>query len=113
MLFDTTLQQALTNLLNNACEASIKPLEIEIRHVDMALSLRIMDDGPGLTADQKALVGEVGFTSKPDGMGIGLFLAINTIRRSGGSIEFKGGVERGTITEVTLPLTYKNREAND
>ncbi len=104
LLYDKTISQAIINLLNNAADASSESLEIHTKIEDKALLIEIKDTGKGLTEQQIAMAGEVSFSNKPDGMGIGLFLAITTIRRSGGSIEFKSRQSVGTCTLVRLAL---------
>ncbi len=104
LLYDKTISQAIINLLNNAADATNDPIEIQTIIDDQFLLFEINDSGSGLTEKQIAMAGEVSFSNKPDGMGIGLFLAITTIRRSGGSIEFQQRQSGGTSTLVRLAL---------
>jgi two-component system sensor histidine kinase RegB len=104
LLFDTTLSQAIINLLNNAADATRDQVEIEATTHDDFLELDILDRGEGMSDEQIAKAGDVSFSSKPDGMGIGLFLAITTVRRSGGDIAFSRRPGGGTITRIRLPL---------
>ncbi len=104
LLFDKTISQALINLLNNAADASNDPIEIHAAIDKHQLLIEIQDNGGGFSEEQIAMAGEVSFSNKPDGMGIGLFLAITTIRRSGGSIEFQHRQSGGTSTFVRLTL---------
>jgi two-component system C4-dicarboxylate transport sensor histidine kinase DctB len=68
------------------------------------LHIDIIDSGPGLSDEQIAMTGETIFSTKPGGMGIGLFLAITTLRRSGGLIRFQPPSQEGATTQVRLPL---------
>jgi len=104
LLYDKTISQALINLLNNAADESSDPLEIHTDMLEREISIEILDYGSGISDEQIALAGEVSFSSKPDGMGIGLFLAMTTIRRSGGSIDFSRIKTGGTRTLIKLPL---------
>ncbi len=110
LLYDKTISQALINLLNNAADATSEPLEIHTSIDDQTMLIEIKDSGSGLSEQQIAMAGEVSFSNKPDGMGIGLFLAITTIRRSGGSIEFKRRQSGGTSTLVRLALIQSANE---
>ncbi len=104
LLFDTTLSQALLNLLNNAADVSDDPIEISSLVEADRLMLDIRDHGQGFSDEQIALAGETVFSSKPDGMGIGLFLAITTIRRCGGEVRFERCQPNGTRSRIQLPL---------
>lgn len=104
LLYDKTISQALINLLNNADDATRDPVEIRAEQQQDQLVIEIRDSGEGLSDEQIALAGETSFSNKPDGMGIGLFLAITTIRRSGGDIRFKRRQPSGTETIIRLPL---------
>lgn len=104
VLFDKTISQALINLLNNSADATRDLIRLVIDVEDGELVLEIQDSGTGLSEEQIAMAGDTSFSSKPDGMGIGLFLAITTIRRSGGSVAFQRREPVGTSTIIRLPL---------
>jgi len=101
---EQTLAQAITNLLNNAADASPDHVEINCRWTNGELSLTVADRGPGLTPELAEQVGENFASTKPSGMGLGLFLTFATVERLGGAIqlfEHEGG---GTVCQLTLPL---------
>ena len=104
LIYDRTVQQSIINLLNNAAEASEEPIIISASCEPTRLQINITDRGAGLSTEQLQLAGQSAFTSKPDGMGIGLFLALNSIQRTGGSVNFSAASPRGTITRISLPL---------
>lgn len=107
LLFDKTIFQAIINLLNNAAEASTDPIQIRTRTQHNTLLIEITDNGPGMSDEQIEMAGETSFSGKPDGMGIGLFLAISTLRRSGGGVSFNRVEPQGTCTSIHLPLIPK------
>ncbi|MDJ0834749.1 MAG: HAMP domain-containing sensor histidine kinase [Gammaproteobacteria bacterium] len=111
LLYDQTISQALINLLNNAADAGTEPVEIMAEIAEQQLRLEILDRGQGISDAEIAMAGQTSFSSKPDGMGIGLYLAINTIRRSGGSVAFARRRSGGTRTQVSLPLIQQNHES--
>ena len=104
LLYDRTISQALINLLNNAADATTDSITLLYHADQQELQLDIQDSGSGMSDEQIALAGDVSFSSKPDGMGIGLFLAITTIRRIGGSVSFRRRQSLGTSTRIKLPL---------
>jgi two-component system sensor histidine kinase RegB len=104
LLFDKTISQSVINLLNNAAEVSTEPLQINTQINEDMLEIEIIDNGPGMSDEQIKMAGETSFSDKPHGMGIGLFLAISTLRRSGGSVQFERLTHTGTSTLITMPL---------
>jgi two-component system, sensor histidine kinase RegB len=104
LLFDKTIAQSVINLLNNASEVSTDPILINVSIQQDMLEIEIIDNGPGMSDTQIEMAGETSFSDKPHGMGIGLFLAISTLRRSGGSVQFERLTHRGTRTLINMPL---------
>lgn len=96
----------LGNLMQNAMEFARSSVDVEVDWDDRLIRLRILDDGPGLNVDILSALGEPYVTSRHDsgGMGLGVFIAMNLLRRSGASVAFAnrpaGG---GTQVEVNWP----------
>jgi len=106
IMAEQTLSQAIMNLLNNAADASPDGLEIHAKWNERALSLEILDRGPGLTPETLANAGQPFFTTKAPGhgFGIGLFLANATIERLGGTVQLFNRDDGGACMRLTLPL---------
>jgi two-component system, sensor histidine kinase RegB len=104
LLYDKTISQSVINLLNNAAEVSQDPILISVKSEQEKLIIEIIDNGPGMSDKQIEMAGQTSFSDKPHGMGIGLFLAISTLRRSGGSVQFERLPESGTRTRINMPL---------
>lgn len=107
---DSTLEQAVLNLLNNAAQASPAGIELETETHGEAAVLRILDHGPGPAPEVIAAAGK-SFLSEHSqgGMGIGLYLANATIERQGGTVRlFKRN--SGGCTEITLPVADTNQD---
>jgi two-component system, sensor histidine kinase RegB len=102
---DRTLEQALHNLLDNAADASPAGFDVAGTTDAGKVVIDILDQGPGLSAEVQARVGEPFFTTKgPDGgMGVGIFLANATIERFGGSVHWFNRPGGGCCTRITLP----------
>ncbi|MFT2111089.1 ATP-binding protein [Marinomonas sp. 2405UD68-3] len=100
---DTTLNQALINLLNNAGDANPKNIEIFSHWNKSVFTLTIKDKGPGISTEVLKRLGQQLTTTK-DGMGIGFFLSNASVSRRGGTVALYPVEEGGTITEVTLPI---------
>lgn len=104
IISEQTLAQAITNLLNNAADASPDHVEFDCRWTDDELSLRVADCGPGLKPELAERVGEDVASSKTGGMGLGLFLTYATVERLGGAIQLFQREGGGTVCQLTLPL---------
>ncbi|PMR74993.1 ATP-binding protein [Billgrantia endophytica] len=100
---DTTLEQAITNLLNNAADANPDDIHIGLDWNGNEVILDIRDHGPGVAMDIADQLGETFVSTKSKGMGIGLFLTHATINRFGGGVSLYNHPDGGTLTEVILP----------
>lgn len=103
ILADRTLSQALSNILDNAADVSPREIEWYAHWDHHECVMEIRDWGPGLTAEAKQKVGKVPYTGKPEGLGLGLFLAHAIIGRFGGSVTLFNCEDGGTCTRVLLP----------
>ena len=103
---DTALKQVVTNLLDNAQEASAQAIVLEVARDAGTLRLVVSDDGTGFSPELLANVGKPYQSSKiHPGSGLGLFLVVNVIRKLEGHVAVAnrpGG--RGAIVTLTLPL---------
>ena len=101
---EDTMRQTLINILNNAADASPQDIEIEGRWDERDLTIEVRDRGPGISADAAKRAGRTLFSTKPEGRGIGLFLANATIERLGGCVTLSNRDGGGGCTRVQLPL---------
>ncbi|MFA7279836.1 MAG: ATP-binding protein [Sterolibacterium sp.] len=101
---DATLEHALLSLLNNAADASPADIDIVLHWMSERLQLEILDRGPGFEAALLQHAGQEFFSTRPEGVGIGLFLAHATIIRHGGNISIEARTGGGTLVRVDLPL---------
>lgn len=104
LVVDETLIQSLLSLLNNAADASDRPIAIGIDWDAARLTLSVRDEGPGVAAHLAPRLGQMGVSDKASGHGLGLFLAQSVIRRMGGELTLEFGQGRGSCARVTLPI---------
>jgi signal transduction histidine kinase len=105
--FDRVLfGQVLYNLFMNAIQAmpnggeiSLVALKLENGRVRISVS----DQGIGIEGTDMEKVFEPLFTSKEEGVGLGLSLCRELVTRHGGSIHAKSSPENGTTIEIELP----------
>jgi len=104
------LQQAVTNLLQNAVEfsASGSGISIEVRCASPHAQLLIRDRGPGIPAViRPRLFERFASAARPDGgkgSGLGLVLVREVARIHGGSIALRDRPGGGTDASLLLPL---------
>ncbi len=100
---DDTLGQALLNLLNNAWQASNRPVDLTVKLEGGRVHIGIADRGPGMTAELKARAGRAVQTGST-GMGLGLILANSNVERHGGTVHIADREGGGTAVTVSLPV---------
>ncbi len=107
-----SLAQALRAVVTNAVDASPPHcrVRLNLETTDDGVLIAVRDEGPGMTSEVAARVGEPFFTTKPpgEGMGLGLFFARSVIERVHGTIEFSeprsnGPDTDGFVVRVWLP----------
>ena len=105
------VEQVLLNLVKNAIEAmreipaTRRALRIEARRtLDDEAELRVLDRGAGLSAEQQDQVFSPFFTTKSDGLGIGLAICRSIIEYHEGRLFFEPREGGGSVFGFTLPL---------
>lgn len=108
VLAEQTIAQSITNLLNNAADATIengnKHIDITLANPNQELLIMIDDQGSGIAPELAEQAGRMIFSTKASGFGIGLVLSNASLGRFGGEVLLKGLPKQGTRTEVKLPL---------
>jgi len=104
IIAERTLTQALHNVLDNAADASPDDVMLEADWSLDQLALAVSDRGPGLRDDIHEQLGRQPVTTKPEGLGVGLYLAHATIRRLGGDLSVCNRGQGGTTVRITMPL---------
>ena len=106
------IEQAMLNLLKNALEAmEFTPApsrNVTIRSTTQEPGLvrvEIVDRGAGLPAQLKDVLFLPFFTTKADGMGIGLHICRSIIERHGGRLWATPNPAGGSILHFTLPVS--------
>jgi two-component system sensor histidine kinase RegB len=104
LIAERSLTQALHNVLGNAADASPDDVTLEADWSKDELKLTVADRGPGLRDDIHEQLGKQPVTTKPEGLGVGLYLAHATIRRLGGDLVVGKRKQGGTTVRVSMPL---------
>jgi signal transduction histidine kinase len=103
------IEQALANLLLNACDASTRGSEVllQVRSTDGRLAFVVDDEGVGISAEAASTAKDPFVTSNVTGRGTGLGLAIahEIVSSHGGRLVIAPRQERGTRAFIELPHT--------
>lgn len=104
-------QQVIVNLAVNGIEAmrgvADRPRELRIRsrpHEADTVLVTVEDNGTGLDADSAERVFAAFYTTKPDGMGMGLAISRSIIEAHGGRLWPSAKSGRGATFQFTLPI---------
>ena len=104
------LQQVVVNLLLNAVQAIVQgsPSGGDItvstgRSADGAATFAIHDSGPGIDEDNLGRIFDSFFTTKEDGIGIGLAICQSIIAAHGGTLAVSNHRDGGALFHVSLP----------
>lgn len=99
-------RRALSNLIDNAVEASSKIISVLMDIHDDGVKIVIADNGKGIPADILNRIGEKGFSSsKEGGSGLGVYYAKQAVHSWRGQLKIASTVGKGTSIQITLPLT--------
>ncbi len=102
--YDSRLDHAILNCLNNAADASPEKIAVDILVKDKSIIVKITDWGSGLTQKIQSQLGKEMITTKSDGMGIGMLLTYASIKRMGGEVMHQANHPQGTVTIISLPV---------
>ena len=104
-----SLEAVLQNLIDNALEAGAKTVDLSASIAGDRLFLDVADDGPGVSAGNRARIFEPFFTTRRDagGTGLGLPISRSLVRHAGGDIELSAA-EKGASFRITLPTEAAN-----
>jgi len=105
------LQQVMLNLIVNGLEAIGKskdgPRELSVTsrlHTDNSILVAVRDSGVGLDATNPEQVFDAFFTTKPDGMGMGLAISRTIVEAHGGRLWAEPNSPSGAVFQFTLPV---------
>jgi two-component system NtrC family sensor kinase len=102
------IQQVIMNLLRNAADA-LKyrgEIKVSLAHEGNSIVLKVIDHGCGISEVDRGRVFDPFFTTKRPGRGIGLGLSISyqLVKRNGGTIEVASEEGKGTTFTMKFPV---------
>ena len=100
------LEQVLTNLLQNGLDALKGAADPEIRiSVEVAgerVAIAVSDNGPGIPAEVVARAFSSFFTTKSDGLGLGLSISQGIVQDFGGLLTYRNSQGGGAVFAMEL-----------
>jgi signal transduction histidine kinase len=101
------LLRVFTNLINNAIQAIANKeqgiISIDFESDDNKYTIKVSDNGGGISDEQSDRIFQPNFTTKSGGMGMGLAIVKNIILGLGGEIDFTSQLGTGTTFILVFP----------
>jgi PAS domain S-box-containing protein len=105
------LQQVIFNLITNAVDAMDQvegrdrtlTIKSERRRAH-SIAVSVVDTGTGIVPENMDKIFKSFFTTKADGMGMGLAICQSILETHGGRLDVRSGHPHGAIFEVSLPV---------
>jgi signal transduction histidine kinase/predicted metal-binding membrane protein len=105
------IQEVIINLIVNAMDAmsaappAKRQITVSTTRVGHYAEVAVSDTGPGIPVDKAEIVFQPFFSTKPQGMGMGLYLARTIVEAHGGRIWADNQTGAGAVFHIRLPLT--------
>ena len=100
------LKQVFINIIKNSIESINNKGEIKIKSYlkDDKYYIEISDNGSGMDKEILSKIGDMFFTTKVRGSGLGIPLSIEIIKAHDGSIKYSSVKNKGTKVLIKLPI---------
>jgi len=110
------IEQVIINLIRNSVDALENLPAKQQRHLniqsrlapDNTVEVSIKDNGPGIDKDQQQKILMPFYTTKADGMGMGLSISRSILETHGGILRFESEPGHGSTFYFTLPTREKS-----
>jgi len=108
---DGELQMIFVNLIQNSLHwletiSTERKIQIDVERVDDELSVVFSDNGPGIKEEHQQIIFDPYFSTKPDGVGLGLTIVGELV------IEYDGDftlIDNGPLDGATFKITFRRR----
>ncbi|WP_455199427.1 ATP-binding protein [Kaarinaea lacus] len=113
------IEQVILNLLQNAVDALKKvpppkrELELEVRGSQTHIFVTVHDTGPGITHQNEDKIIKPFFTTKTDGMGLGLAISRAIALDHGGQLTHQKDTRKGATFQVSLAIDGRNKSEDN
>ena len=97
------LKRTLVNLVRNSLQAKANEVTMKLEEDDQNIMIRVIDNGEGIPKSNIERIFEKEFTTKAEGMGIGLAMAKRFLTSQGGNIKVESTSDQGTTFLIQIP----------
>jgi PAS domain S-box-containing protein len=104
------LQQVVLNIVTNAADSMRgiddreRLLRVRSRRFDSSgVAVSVQDSGSGIDPENKERIFDAFFTTKSNGMGMGLAICRSIVEAHGGNLSVSPGVPHGSVFHIVLP----------
>ncbi len=103
---DDRIRRVLINLIENAAQAGgdKTPIELSSRRIERFAEVSVKDSGSGIPPAVQRQIFQPYFSTKPDGVGLGLAITRKMIEEHGGEIRVNSVSGQGSIFTFKLPI---------
>ena len=100
------MEQALLNIIRNAFDAMPQGghIRIDSHYGKDTFSLRITDNGTGISQEDLDSIFDPSFTTRDKGVGLGLAIAHEIVTAHDGEIRVESSQNQGTTFEIIIPV---------
>jgi len=97
--------QAVLNLIDNAIESGgdAKPIDVVVAHRMTHIEVRVLDRGKGWPEVVRRHLGEPFVTTKPNGVGLGLYFVHSLTEAMGAEFVLEDREQGGAVARISLP----------
>ncbi len=103
------------NLAHNAVQM-LGPggeVRLSVHPLGEQVELQVNDDGPGMTAEQKARVFDPYFTTREEGTGLGLDIVRRMVDTLGGQVRLETAPGQGALFRIQLPSNERRQDSSE
>ena len=108
--FDAELmERVLYNLILNAAQATSTggAVTVKTRAANETVEISVIDRGSGIEPAHLNTIFNPFFTTKPQGVGLGLAIVAKIVDEHGGKISVESDAGRGSVFRVQIPMTTR------
>lgn len=98
------LRQVLVNVLKNAYEANSTIIKVFTEITNNNVVIYIIDNGDGIKEENLDRIGEMFFTTKISGTGIGINFSREIVKLHGGDFSIANNRREGVVVTISLPI---------
>lgn len=100
------LKQVFINLIKNAYEANANKIKIDVRTKRDYIEVDIIDNGDGISTKNLKKIGQLFYTTKIKGTGIGVNMSKEIIKLHQGTIKYIPNNEKGITVSLVIPSKF-------